>query len=44
MLTTEPRMSQPAFDVWMEHLNGYIEAQTHLPLMELDTAERQRYI
>ena len=41
MFTTEPRMGREAFDVWMERLNGYIEAQTSLPLMELDTAERQ---
>lgn len=38
MFTTEPPMSRPAFDAWMEHLNGYIEVQTHLSLMELDTA------
>lgn len=38
---TEPEMSQQAFDAWMEHVNGYIAAQTHLPLMELDAAERQ---
>jgi hypothetical protein len=39
--TTEPRMSQEAFDAWMEHLHGYVEAQTNLPLMELDIAQRQ---
>ncbi|MHB8597960.1 MAG: hypothetical protein ACYDER_14240 [Ktedonobacteraceae bacterium] len=38
MFTTEPEMSQQAFGAWMEHVNGYIEEQTHLPLMELDTA------
>ncbi|MDQ2714731.1 MAG: hypothetical protein M3Z08_07485 [Chloroflexota bacterium] len=38
---TEPEMSQQTFDAWMEHLNGYFVAQTHLSLVELDTAERQ---
>ncbi|MBA2284714.1 MAG: hypothetical protein H0W02_04470 [Ktedonobacteraceae bacterium] len=37
---TEPEMSQQAFDAWMEHVNGYIAAQTHLPLLELDPAQR----
>ena len=40
VFTTEPEMSQQAFDAWMEHVNGYIEEQTRLPLMELDTVER----
>jgi hypothetical protein len=39
MFTTEPEMSQQAFDTWMEHVNGYVNAQTHLPLVELDTAD-----
>jgi hypothetical protein len=36
IFTTEPRMSQEAFDAWMEHLHGYVEAQTNVPLIELD--------
>jgi hypothetical protein len=41
VFTAEQGMSQQEFDVWMEHLNGYANAQTHLSLMELDTAEGQ---
>ena len=44
VFTAEHDMSQQAFDAWMEHLNSYVNAQTHLPLMELDTAEEQQYV